>query len=418
MLVRLLAMVGLLAVACAPRPEGTGPAGRPPVAAPDLLVVGSPTGLRAIDAASGKLDFVAHGAVPTVDWSHLVTTVVDGWGSRLSVLDAHTGAERASFKLPGPLAVAVLSTSGNRAALVEPRPPTADPYRPAGRARTRIVVADLTGGAQRSFDLEGNFEPEAFSTDDRRLFVLEYLPAMAPDRYRVRQLQLETALFVPMIDRWKKFPLPFDEEMRGTGRTQQLSPDRRTLYTLYVRQPEHLHVRDLVRLQNGGAPSDEHVHAFVHVLDLGEGSAYCLDLPMPFGVDPEAAHALAISADGRRLYVAEGGQGALAAVDTVDLKVLRTVELGAAPGALALLSAPDGRLLMADRSGVALIDPVELAVRERWAVGPVTGGLALSPDYRRLYLGLDGRVAVIDAATGQPLADLAAAGTVRHVARS
>jgi hypothetical protein len=361
---------------------------------------------------------VAHNAVAVPDWQKLVRTVTDGHGSRVAVLDARTGAESASFKLAEPLAVAVVSVSGSQAALVEPRAPAAKPYQPIGRARTRIVVADLIGGSQRTFDLEGNFEPEAFSTDGRRLFVLEYLPAMAPDRYRVRQLHLDTALFISMVDRWKGAPLPAEEEMRGTGRTQVLSPDRRTLYTLYVRQPEHLHVRDIVRIQSGGSAGNGHVHAFVHILDLQVGSAFCLDLPMPFGVDPEAAHALAVSADGSRLYVAEGGEGALAAVDTAQMKVLDTARLGPDRGALALLAAPDGRLFLADRQGVALVDREGLTVAERWHVGPVTGGLALSPDLRRLYLGLDNRIVVLDAATGHPLTDLATSGPLRHVARS
>jgi hypothetical protein len=221
-----------------------------------------------------------------------------------------------------------------------------------------------------------------------------------------------------MVDRWKGASLPAEEEMRGTGRTQVLSPDRRTLYTLYVRQPEHLHVRDIVRIQSGGAANNGHVHAFVHILDLQVGSAFCLDLPMPFGVDPDAAHALAVSADGKRLYVAEASQGALAAVDTAQMKVLGTALLAPDRGALALLAAPNGRLFLADRQGVALIDPGRLAVEERWPVGPVTGGLALSPDLRRLYLGLDSRVAVLDATTGHPLAHLATSGQLRHVTRA
>jgi hypothetical protein len=92
-------------------------------------------------------------------------------------------------------------------------------HRPAGRERTTIVVADSSGARPaREFDLAGNFEPEAFSADDAYLFVLEYLPANAPEHYRVRRVELATGQVQPLLLRDKQLiPASAEEEMRGEG---------------------------------------------------------------------------------------------------------------------------------------------------------------------------------------------------------
>ena len=64
--------------------------------------------------------------------------------------------------------------------------------RPEGRATTSLTVVSTDTGDMRDYPLAGNFEPEAFATSGSSLFVIEYLPPMAPDRYRVRKLDLET----------------------------------------------------------------------------------------------------------------------------------------------------------------------------------------------------------------------------------
>ena len=84
---------------------------------------------------------------------------------------------------------------------------------------------------------------------------------------------------------------------------------------------------------SGSGRPGVHVHAFVHVLSLAEGWAFCLDLPLPFGVCPSEAHALAVSPDGRRLYVADLASGSVAAADTSRLQVIRTADIGLADGA-------------------------------------------------------------------------------------
>src|SRR5438105_8409006 len=141
-----------------------------------------------------------------------------------------------------------------------------------------------------------------------------------------------------------KVPVP-EEEMRGTRHSHVISSDRHTLYTLYTNQPEHLHSRDLAR---GATQSSGDTYAFVHVLNLLEGWAYCLDLPEPFGMGPASAHALALSPEGRWLYVADVSSGTLAVADADQLVMRSVANIGADPSARSASAAVarDGSLFL------------------------------------------------------------------------
>src|SRR5581483_3136576 len=353
-----------------------------PAAVDDLVFLDTGSGVTAVDPTTGSVVFAAPHGVPAPDWSRYFTARSDGQMTRLAVLDPRAGTERASVVLPGDLAVAAVSTSGRLAALAPPRQPGAQPWLPAGRERTEIVVVDPDAGAPpRRFDLAGNFEPEAFSTDDRRLFLLEYLPARAPDRYRVRQLDLAGGETGPIETRTKAVN---EEEMRGTGRRQVLAPDYRTLYTLYTKQPDHVHARDMVQAGGTGRPQ-AHVQAFVHVLSLAEGWAYCLDLPLPFGAGPAATHTLALSPDGRLLYVADRSTGSLAVADTQTLELSRLAPKQVPADAAALAGAgaaaqvgPRNTLYLGSGSELVAVDGAALTAERRWSVAGAIAGLGLS----------------------------------------
>jgi hypothetical protein len=266
--------------------------------------------------------------------------------------------------------------------------------------------------APRRLDLDGNFEPEAFSSDDRHLYVLEYLPREAPDRYRVRQVHLASGRVEVLVDRWKHVPLASEETMRGTGRQQVLSPDSKVLYTLYTHQPDHLHGRDIAA---GVTTARGNVHAFVHTLNLEQGWAFCVDLPAPFGVGPAEAHALALSPDGHRLIVADRTSGSMAAVDTesleIRLNVPGTPDPHAAEGQAAAQFSPDGRTLyVAAGSEVSSFDPRTLARQHRFELASSVTGLRVGPHAQRLYVSLDERVLALDAATGRELTSIAVPG--------
>lgn len=411
---RLLPLVVALALAgCAlAPPKGT------PAARGDLLFLGAGAAIRGYDSATGAWRFEADSAQPVPDWSTLVTAG-SGAAGKLAVLDGATGAVKWSQPLGESLVVRAVSSDGRRAALMPADSTGSSPYEPVGRERTTIVVADLGSGAPpRRLELAGNYEPEAFSVRGEALFVLEWLPAARPDRYRVRQLNVATGAITPVFTRQKAVN---NEEMRGHGRQQLLAPDRQVLYTLYTTEPDHTHARDMLRRASG--QSTPMVHAFVHTLGLDGGWTFCIDLPLPFGLGPANAHTVAVSPNGAWLYAADLASGTVAAVDARSLYVVKTTTIDPDPAAGSALATsvvgPDGTLYVGGPTGVVVLDGHSLSVKSRISTKGATAGLALSPDGRRLYVGQPEAVLVLDAADGRSLGSVRAPAfdLVRHVGR-
>jgi hypothetical protein len=299
----------------------------------------------------------------------------------------------------------VIAADGGFCALTR----TAATAQPAARKQTPILVVSSAG--QREYKLAGVVEPDAFTLDATGLFVLEWLPPEAPDHYRVRRLDLATGVLQPLLTRNKaQVPPGAEEEMRGDGRQAVLSPDRQVLYTLYTHQPGHRHTRDLLAGRPGG------VHAFVHVLHLAQGWAYCLDLPEPFGAGPAAGHAVAVSADGQRLAVADATSGAVAYAGTAALTIDRVVTVAPGAGSASLAFAAGQRLLLGAGRTVTVLRP-DATVEARWPAPADVRGLALSSDASRVYVGGADEVTWLDAATGTPRgrAPLAGLTALRHV---
>ncbi|MEU0151358.1 YncE family protein [Micromonospora fulviviridis] len=343
-------------------------------------------------------------AVAAADGAWVFATAPEGPDTACWRIDTATGHTSAKTLLPGRWVPQAVSADGTGVALTTTGV-TVNGGRPPGREVTAVLVADA-GGVHHRLDLRGNVVPEAFTADRTGLFVLEWLPATAPDRYRVRVVDLATGTPGPLSTR-DKTPVPpgAEEEMRGDGRQAVLAPDRTILYTLYTHQPGHQHTRDLVSGRPGNA------HAFVHTLNLRERWAYCVDLPHPFGEAAAAGHAMAISPDGGRLLVADVSSGTVADIATDELTVRRTVPQARGTGAAHAAAGTD-RLFLAAGTTVRALHLTRLTGAVDWQVREPVTGLVTSRDGSRLYVGQRDAVSWHDPATGRELGRVPVPGLV------
>ncbi|MBG0562701.1 hypothetical protein [Actinoplanes aureus] len=351
-------------------------------ALPDVVLADSTRGLlRLFPGGEQRLG----SAVVAFDGAHVYARQ----DADLVRFDPATGATTRSTALGGGWLPRAVSADGRACALGR----TPAEVRPVARARTPLLITGPDG--DREYDLPGVIEPDAFTTDGQGLFVLDWLPANAPETYRVRLLDLTTGELQPLLTR-NKVPVPAgaEEEMRGEGRQAVLSADRQMLFTLYTHQPGHRHTRDLVSGRPGNA------HAFVHVLHLTERWAYCLDLPHPFGEGGMDGHALA--ADQHRIAVVDLNSGKLAYAGPSSLTVEQVVDVRPAAGATAaLILTTDGRTLIGGGDAVTVLDTAAHTPIARWELPAPIKGLALSRDGARLYAGAERRLIWLDATSGK-----------------
>lgn len=344
---------------------------------PDVLVVKTRDGLAV--ARDGGLTPGRAGALSATGSMLCLATATDKT-TRLDFTTTLAGTHLGGYAVDGRWTPRVVHAGGSLVALVAPE---GDPLKPQARAKTTIVIAD-SAKIRQKITVPGVVEPDAFTADQTGLFVLEWLPANAPDHYRVRRLDLATQRLEPLWTR-DKVPVPpgAEEEMRGEGRTAVASPSGRVLYTLYTHQPGHQHTRDLL----SGRPGN--VHAFVHTLETEQNWAYCIDLPDPFGHSPSSAYSITLSADGTLLFVVDLAAGALARISTETLKVLDVVKVTADSGT-AYATASDKQLYLGGDQGVQVLDLAGTPI-EKWST-PAVRGLAVSRDLTRVYAAREGGV--------------------------
>lgn len=320
-------------------------------------------------------------AVLSIDGSALVRTARHGTTSTVTALEAATGRQLWTREVPGGVRVTAVSIGARTVALAP------SGQAPAVEGRPRTVLRLIGRGISRSRKLviDGNVEPEAFSTDARSLFVVRFHPATGPTSYQVRRLDLRTEEIADVFTPDEEL----QDRMRGTARVQAASPDGTRLYTLY----SHL-----------GADGER--YAFVHVLSLDELWAHCVDLPETFADVRDRAAALTVSPDGSRLDVADAVSGTVAEVDTRTLRVTRTSHLsfGTEGAATHAAAAPDGTLHLGSGTSVTTVDRGTLRVIGTLAVpSEVTG---IHPGAGRLYVSLRDRIVVLDPWTGRTMDEL------------
>lgn len=325
--------------------------------APPVLLLASTVGTAVVDMGSGELRQVLPGSASTPDGEILVeaTSTADGPTRRFTTVRASDATDRSllwTASVGGSFEARVASADGQAVVLGPPRaglmlaPGTLAP----GRTETALAIAWSDGEVQH-LDVPGNIEPEAFSVDGEALFVVSYQPAEAPTFYQVRRLDLATGELGDVFS----VDAELQESMRGTARTQAWDPAGDRLYTLYT-------------LDSGTA--------FVHVLDLEEQWAHCVDLPAGIGA---TSAGIALSDDGRSLYVADTAGGGIAEVDTQELTVTDDGELppptaGSGPVVTSSVAIDGRQLIVGSGSDLDVVDRGTLEPVERLHTdGPVLG---------------------------------------------
>jgi YVTN family beta-propeller protein len=331
-------------------------------------------------------------AISSTDWSAVVQTAPAGADTRVMAFDSSSGRQLWSREVDGRHEAKVASPGAEMVALGNPR--GQDGYL-TGRSHTTLMILEQGVGEARAIQLAGNYEPEAFSTDGQSLFVVEYLPPMQPTRYRVRRLDLKTERVVGVYT----VDAELQEAMEGTARVQAASPDGRRLYTLYT-------------VDDGrGTP-----HAFVHVLDLDELWAHCVDLPHSFGRAPEQTIGISVAPDGKHLYAADTSTGTVAEIDTTSLAVTRTVSsrMGPSRGGVAHAAvAGDGTFYVAKGLHMTALDPATLSTRDTWEMESRITGIQPASQGARVYIGLKDQIVILDPTTGDRLGMLDPGGDER-----
>ena len=353
-----------------------GDSGRAVERGSDPLYLQTSSGLTVIDSGAAHPTFRGFSSVPAGDWSTIVQTQTDGGSTNLIAVDPTTGKETWRRSLAGRLQAQVVSPDARYVALVPAAPYTAWPR------RTEITVSGRRIREPVTVRLSGNFEPEAFSTDGKTLFVVEYLPADDPSRYQVRQLNIAKGKVRDVFSVDKEL----QEAMRGTARVQEMSSDGKRLYTLYTRRTKQGH------------------QSFIHVLSLDEGWAHCIDLPHGFAMSGEAKTALKLNADDSLLYVADTEAGRVVEVDVQELAVLRERELDLSsdlPGAKMALDPEASTVYIGTGRRVVAASLDGLQETDSWEMDEAITGLQVGATSRRLYVGQPDTVTIIDLEIGE-----------------
>ncbi|MFN2587694.1 MAG: YncE family protein [Actinomycetota bacterium] len=366
----LLVIVLVIAVGCGEPPERGAQAA-------DLLYFSTGKGVAVVPAGGEAAPPTTRG-VPSTDWSSVVTSDPHRLATEVEARDAITGDTQWRKAIKGPrLRVKVVSHEARMVALT----PLYQQHYTTGRTATTLVVAG-SDVEPRTIELDGNYEPEAFSTDGNSVFLLEYLPPQAPTSYRVRRLDLATE----KVEGVYSVDAELQEAMRGTARVQAMSPNGKFLYTLYTTGGGNLGPR----------------RAFVHVLNLDELWAHCIDLPADFGQAREPQIAINVTPDSKRLYVTDSASAAIAEVDTESLEVLQTKTTALLTSQYTPIAAHDGRhtLYVAQGPFVYPVDTRDMVAGDRWALDGAISGVQVSADATKLYASVAGKLVTIDVTTG------------------
>ncbi len=377
----------------------------PADAADAVLVVTDDGSINRIEPATEAVTTYS-GAAISADGASLYQAVPTDDGTEVRSVDVDTGEFEIHAHFDEQLEIRSVAPTGAAVALMPLREePATGLYEPESRDTTRLAVLWADQRPPRIYDLDGNFEPETFSLDGSVIYLLEFFPALEPDRYFVRQLDLETGevadVYSPNVE--------LEPEMRGVARDQVLDPDSTFLYTLYSLEPGDDPLAD------PGAPGQDR-YAFVHVLSLEEDWSFCIFLPEPIGTTEDAKLSIAVSPDGSMLYVTDASTATVVAIETdfftvVDQGAVPQLQADARSGPLATAVGRDGRLYALTGGGAIIALNPDLETLERiWFSERPSFDLQISSDGRQLRVAQPGQVVLVDIGTGQEVASLVVPG--------
>ncbi|HEX9864497.1 MAG TPA: hypothetical protein VGC03_05985, partial [Acidimicrobiia bacterium] len=195
---------------------------RPPA---PVLVSDGEGRLSLINVDTGEPAYTVNDAVRAPAGPKILRAAEEGEATEVEVLNPESGEVVASTRVEGNLAIRAVSPFGGAVALMAPRPKTTDLYVPEPREQTLVTVVWNEEREPRTYTLEGNFEPETFSTDEETLFLLEFYPPSDPDRYFVRQLDLASGEISDVETPDQELGIELNPEMRGHARAQAMAPD-------------------------------------------------------------------------------------------------------------------------------------------------------------------------------------------------
>jgi hypothetical protein len=361
------------------------------VAGGDMLFLSARGGgLTVLEQGARTPTYSDRNSTPSSNWSTIVRSEWQGNTTKLIANDPTSGVSRWETVVGGLQRVKIVSADGT---LVAASPRT-ERYYLRGRATTSLTVTGSARLEPKRYELDGNFEPEAFSTDGHSLFLVSYLPSRHPVNYQVRRLDLMTGevegVYTPDAH--------LQQSMGGTARIQAASPDGTRLYTLYTLQGD----------------KNTEPRAFVHVLSLDELWAHCIELPDGFVSSDQESAAITVARDGAHVYLVDSNSEALVEIDAEQLAVSRTgtVDLSVARGAY-LADSSDGTLYAASGVQVVAVDLKTFEQRDVWQMFANVTGLQVGTDPNELYVGVDSEIIVLDVTTGNRVDEIDPAGVRR-----
>ena len=260
--------------------------------------------------------------------------------------------------------------------------------RDATESRFQIIdIAHWAIGA--TVTLGTRFTFDAIHNDGSAMYLIEH-PQAGGTSYNVRLYRVRSMSLEPGIIFDKTSIAQYDPTvglMDGTFHVSVAPKAGDWSYGLYMRP--------------NGSP-------FVHALNVPGGYAQCI-VDLAGSWTSSSMFSMAMTDDGKRLYIVDAATGAMSVIDGDSHAVMRKGQFtgrrsdGGVRTASAVVSRDGSRLYATSTRGIASITTPDLALKGWLASDLAVSSLAISADGSRLYALADGGVQVVDAVTGKVL---------------